>query len=131
MNRPILSHDDAQRISAAASAFAEAKGWPVSIAILDHAGHLLMFQRLDGANLGSVDTSIAKARTALLFDRPTKALEDAIAGGRIVLASLPQATPIQGGLPIRDEGALIGSVGVSGVLSPQDEEIAQAGIDAL
>ena len=128
---PVLSSDDAGRMAAAAADYALAKGWPVAIAIVDEGAHLLFFQRLAGTKTGSIETSIAKARSAVLFDRPTKALEEAIMGGRTVLLGLPQATPIQGGLPVRRQGALVGGIGVSGVLSPQDEEVAQAGIDAL
>ena len=118
-------------MAAAALDYARTRGWSVAIAIVDEAAQLAHFQRLEGAKAGSIETSIAKARSAALFNRPTKGLEDAVMGGRAVLMRLPQATPIQGGLPIRQDGALVGGIGVSGVLSPQDEEIAQAAIDAL
>lgn len=126
-----LSLEDAQRITAAALARAAAKGWPVVIAVVDDGANLLHFARMDGAKLGSIRTAIEKARSAVLFGRPTKALEDIIAGGRNAMLRLPDATPIQGGVPIRHGDQLLGGIGVSGVTSPQDEEVAQAGAEAL
>lgn len=126
-----ITIEDAKRIAAAAVAKAEANQWQVVIAILDDGANLLYFERMDGAKLGSIATAIEKARTAVLFGRPTKALEDIIAAGRNAMLNLPAATPIQGGLPLLHDGQIVGGIGVSGVTSPQDEEIARAGCDVL
>jgi glc operon protein GlcG len=123
-----LSLADAKAIAAAAEAEAQKNGWTVSIAIVDDGGNLLYLQRLDYAPVSSVTVSQEKARTAFLFKRPTKAIEDTIAGGRLAMLALPGATPIQGGLPLLYEGRIIGAIGVSGVQSTQDEQIAQAGV---
>lgn len=126
-----ITIEDAKRVASAAIAKAEANQWQVVIAILDDGANLLYFERMDGAKLGSIKTAIEKARSAVLFGRPTKALEDIIAGGRNAMLNLPDATPIQGGMPLLHQGQLVGGIGVSGVLSPQDEEVARAGCDAL
>ena len=123
-----LSLSDAKIIAAAAAAKAAAQGWPVVIAILDHGGHLMYLERADGTQLGSVDVAQEKSRTALLFRRPTKALEDAILGGKIHMLSLPGATKVEGGLPIVKDDQIVGSIGVSGVLSSQDGQVAAAGL---
>ena len=127
IEKKTLSLDSAKRIAAAAADHARANGWPVAIAVVDEGANLLYFERLEGTMLGSIETSIGKARSSVLFKRPTKALEDIIIGGRNVMMNLPQAVPIQGGVPLTHEGNLIGGIGVSGVLSPQDEEVALAG----
>ncbi|HTV33959.1 MAG TPA: heme-binding protein [Methylocella sp.] len=121
---------DAKMIAAAAEAEAMKNDWRVTIAVLDEGGHLLFLQRLDGAPLGSVTVAQEKARTALLFKRPSKAIEEVIAGGRIVLLTLPGATPIEGGLPLTNKGEVIGAIGVSGVQSSQDGQIAGTGVAA-
>jgi glc operon protein GlcG len=125
-----LTLADAKAIAAAAEAEAQKNGWTVSIAIVDDGGNLLYLQRLDDAPVGSVAVSQEKAHTAFLFKRPTKAIEDTIAGGRLAMLALSGATPIQGGLPLLYEGRVIGAIGVSGVQSSQDEQIAQAGVQA-
>ena len=130
-NRPALTLDDAQRVLAAALATAAQKRWAVSIAILDDGANLLAFARMDGAKLGSVATAMEKARSSVLFERPTKALEEIIAAGRHAMLNLPNSVPIQGGLPLIHEGAVIGAIGVSGVTSPEDEEVAEAGAASL
>lgn len=126
-----LSLADAKLIAAAASAKAVAEGWSVVIAILDNGGHLLYLERADGTQLGSVIVAQEKARTALLFKRPTKAMEDGVLGGKTHMLSLPGATPIEGGLPLVKDNEIIGSIGVSGVLSSQDGQIAAAGQEAV
>src|SRR5271165_1644413 len=123
-----LTLADAKAIAAAAEAEAQKNGWTVSTAIVDDGGNLLYLQRLDDAPVGSVAVSQEKAHTAFLFKRPTKAIEDTIAGGRLAMLALSGATPIQGGLPLLYEGRVIGAIGVSGVQSSQDEQIAQAGV---
>ncbi|MCL2452435.1 MAG: heme-binding protein [Alphaproteobacteria bacterium] len=125
-----LTLADAKAIAAAAEAEAVKNEWRVTIAVFDEGGHLLFLQRLDGAPLGSVAVAQEKARTALLFKRPTKAIEEAIAGGRVVMLTLPGATPIEGGLPLLNKGEIIGAIGVSGVQSSQDGQIASAGVAA-
>jgi len=125
--KPALTLADARRIAAAALAEAEANGWTVVVAILDDGGHLILLERMDGTQLGSVVVAQEKARTALLFKRPTKALEDAVAGGRQVVMTMPQATPIEGGLPLLYQGEVVGAIGISGVQSFQDGQIAGAG----
>ncbi len=86
---------------------------------------------MDDTQLGSIDVAIGKARTAVNFKRPTKAIEELIAGGRAGFLALEGVTPLQGGLPVIVDGKAIGAVGVSGVLSAQDEQVAQAAINAL
>ncbi|HUB63897.1 MAG TPA: heme-binding protein [Methylocella sp.] len=124
-----LTLADAKEIAAAAEAEALKNNWRVTIAVLDEGGHLLFLQRLDGAPLGSVVVAQEKARTALLFKRPTKAIEEIVAGGRLVMLTLPGATPIEGGLPLSNKDQIIGAIGVSGVQSSQDAQIAGAGVE--
>ncbi|HKQ81011.1 MAG TPA: heme-binding protein [Steroidobacteraceae bacterium] len=130
-NKTALTLDDAQRVLAAALEKAAQKHWAVSIAIMDDGANLLSFARMDGAKLGSVTTAIEKARTAVLFERPTKGLEEIIASGRNAMLNLPHSVPIQGGLPLIHETTIVGAIGVSGVTSPEDEEVARAGAAAL
>jgi Uncharacterized protein, possibly involved in utilization of glycolate and propanediol len=126
-----LTLEGAKKMMAAAEAEALKNKWNVAIAIVDAGGSLLMFQKLDETQSGSIDVAIGKARTAVTFKRPTKALEEIISGGRSVFLAVEGITPLQGGLPIMLEGQLLGGVGVSGVLSSQDEQISQAALDAL
>jgi glc operon protein GlcG len=125
-----LTLADAKAIAAAAEAKALASGWRVTIAVIDDGGNLLYLQRLDDAPVGSVTVSQEKARTAFLFKKPTKNIEEAIAGGRTVMLTLPGATPIEGGLPLLHQGRVVGAIGVSGVQSSEDSQIAQAGVEA-
>jgi glc operon protein GlcG len=129
--KPSLTLADAQRIAAAVLAKAAAEGWPISVAVVDDGANLLHFARMDGAKLGGIWTAIEKARSSVLFGRPTKALEDIVASGRNAMLNLPNAVPIQGGLPVTYEQKLVGGIGVSGVTSPQDEEAAAAGLAVL
>lgn len=131
LTKPVLTLADAQRVISAALAKAAEEGWPVTVAIVDDGANLLHFARMDGAKLGSIWTAIEKARSSVLFGRPTKALEDIIAGGRNAMLSLPNSVPIQGGLPLLNGATIVGGIGVSGVTSPQDEEVAKAGFAAL
>ena len=124
-----LNLADAKAIAAAAEAEALKNEWNVTIAVLDDGGNLLFLQRLDEAPLGSIVVAQEKARTALLFKRPTKVFEEIIASGRTAMLTLPGATPIEGGLPLLNNGQIIGAIGVSGVQSPQDAQIAQAGVE--
>jgi uncharacterized protein GlcG (DUF336 family) len=126
-----LTLDGAKKAAAAAEAEAMKNGWNVVIAVVDDGGALLFLERLDGAPPASAETAIHKARTAALFKRPTKTLEDAIGSGKTALLTLPHATPLEGGLPIVYKGEIIGAMGVSGVQSSQDAMIAKAGADSL
>jgi len=127
----ILTLDDAKKIATGAEAEAKRNGWPVVIAIVDDGGHLLHLQRLDGAQYGSIQVAIEKARAAIAFRRPTKIWEENIAAGHLRYLNLPGTLPIEGGLPVTIDNQFTGAVGVSGVRSHQDAQIAQAGIDAL
>ena len=126
-----IASEGAQRALAAAAAEARKQGWAVSIAVVDPAGELVAFLRLDGAAFSSIDVSRAKARTAARFRRPTKALDSALTNGRLAILGLPGATPVEGGVPIVINGETVGAVGVSGVTSAQDAQIARAGADAV
>jgi glc operon protein GlcG len=130
--QPQLELDDIKRIAAAAEAHALAKGWAVCIAIADAGGHLLWLQRLDGAAPISAQIAPAKAHTAALGRRESKVYEDMINQGRTSFLSAPGlAGMLEGGLPIMVDGHCLGAVGVSGVKSVEDAEIARAGIAAL
>lgn len=126
-----ITLEDAKKAISAAESEAGKNNWNVAIAILDAGGHLIMFQRMDDTQIGSVNIAMGKARTAVNFKRPTKAMEDIVAGGRIAFLAVEGITPIQGGLPVVVDGKVIGSVGVSGVQSSQDEQIAQAAVNVL
>jgi len=130
-NKPALTLDDARRIAAAAEAEALKNGWAVSIAIVDDGGHLLWLQRLDGAAPVSAEIAPAKARTAAMGRRESKAYEDMINGGRTSFLSAPLQGMLEGGVPIVAEGQCVGAVGVSGVKSSEDVQIGRAGIAAL
>ena len=127
--RPVrsVSADGAQRALAAAVAEARKQGWAVSIAVVDPAGELVAFLRMDGAPFSSVDVSRAKARTAARFRRPTRAFDSTLTAGRLAILGLEGATPVEGGVPIVVGGEVVGAVGVSGVTSAQDAQVAQAG----
>jgi uncharacterized protein GlcG (DUF336 family) len=129
--RPQLTLDDCLKIYAAAEAEARRNDWIVAIAILDDGGHLLHFARMDGATPANAGIALEKGRTAAISRRSTGKWEDIIKGGRTAMIKMPGILPVQGGVPIVADGSCIGAVGVSGVQSHQDEQIAQAGIDAL
>jgi uncharacterized protein GlcG (DUF336 family) len=130
---PAITFDQAQKVMAGAQAEAKKNNWNVVIAIVDSGGHLVSLQRLDNTQYGSIDVAKGKATTAVSFRRPTKALEDVIAGGGVGLRilKLEGATPLEGGIPIVVDGKIIGGIGVSGVTSAQDAQIARAGADTL
>jgi uncharacterized protein GlcG (DUF336 family) len=129
--RPVLTQEDCLKICAAAEAEARNNSWIVAIAILDDGGHLLHFARMDGATPANAAIAVDKARTAAISRRSSGRWEQLIKDGRTGMLNMPGILPVQGGLPIVAEGTCIGAVGVSGVQSQQDEQIAQAGIDAL
>ncbi len=128
--RPALTLDDCRRISAAAEAEAARNGWNVAIAILDDGGHLLHLVRMDGATPANAEIATLKAGTAALTRRSSKMWEDRVAAGRLSMLRMP-VLPVQGGLPIVADGTCVGGIGASGVQSHEDEQICQAGIDAL
>ena len=128
----LLDAADIKTIAAAAEAEALKHQWAVSIAIVDDGGHLLSFQRLDGAAPISSHIAPGKARTAALGRRESKVYEDMINGGRASFLSAPALDAmLEGGVPIMKEGQCLGAVGVSGVKSTEDAQIAKAGIAAL
>jgi uncharacterized protein GlcG (DUF336 family) len=126
-----LSLEDAKRVAAAARAEAEKNGWAVVIAVLDEGGHLMYLERMDGTQKASSRIAEAKGRTAILFKRPTKAIEDNVLEGRTVMMGLPGAVPLEGGVPLVKDGQFLGGIGVSGVQSFQDGIVARAGAAAL
>lgn len=129
--RRVLTLEGAKRIAAAAEAEARKNQWNVAIAVVDEAGLLVHYLRIDDTQTASPEIAIGKARTAAMFRRPTKAMEDAVAKGRPVVMTFPGAVPVQGGLPLVSGGRVIGGIGVSGVQSHQDEIVAKAGADVL
>src|SRR5215213_4759371 len=134
-SRKSLTLDGAKKVIAAAVAEAKLKNAPGGvIAVVDEGGNLMALERLDGTFTAGANISIGKARTAVMFKRPTKFFEDIIKNGRTAMIALPDAyfTPLQGGVPITVDGQVVGGVGVSGASSAQqDEELALAGVNAL
>lgn len=131
-SKPVLELQDIKAIAAAAEVEAHNNGWAVSICIVDDGGHLLSFARLDGAAPISAHIAPAKARTAALGRRESKLYEDMINGGRVSFLSAPALEGmLEGGVPIIKDGQCLGAVGVSGVKSTEDAQIAKAGIAAL
>lgn len=128
-----ISLEAAKKMVTAAETFAISKQWPVAIAIVDTGGNLVLLHKLDNTQVASIEIAIGKAKTANNFKRPTKAMEDAVAGGGAALRILavPGVFPMEGGEPIFSNGKIIGAIGVSGVQSGQDAEVAKAGIAAL
>ncbi len=127
-----ITVDDAKRVAASALAEAGKNRWNVSVAIVDISGNLVYFEKMDDTHLGSVNVSIAKARSAALFRRPTKAFQDVLAAGGegLRILRLEGAVPIEGGVPIIIGGRIVGAIGVSGVTSQQDGQVALAGVNA-
>ena len=129
--KKVLTLDAAKQIAAAAHEEARKNRWTMAISIVDDGAHLLYLERMDGTQIASVIVAQDKAATAVRFKRSTKALEEAVAGGRFVVMKLAGVTPIEGGLPIVVEGEVIGGIGVSGATSPQDGQVAAAGLAVL
>jgi glc operon protein GlcG len=130
---PAITLDQAKRVMSAAELEAAKNSWTVAITILDSGGNMVMFHKFDNAQLSAVTTSEGKARTALEFKLPSKALDDAIAAGGagMRLLALKDITPLEGGIPVIVDGKIVGAIGVSGALSSQDAQVAKAGADAL
>ncbi|MDH4286758.1 MAG: heme-binding protein [Gallionella sp.] len=129
--KPILTLEDARRVAAAAEAEARRNDWRVVIAVVDDGGHLLYLQRSHETQFGSVETARHKAHAAVAFQRPTKASEDAVLSGRLIHLALPGVIPSEGGVPLLIDGVVVGGLGISGVRSFQDGQIAAAGAAAL
>ena len=128
-----ISLDDAKRVAGPALAEARRNSWNVAVAIVDFSGNLVYYEKMDGTQLGSVNVSIAKARSAALFKRPTKAFQDVVAAGGegLRVLRLEDAVPLEGGVPIIIAGMIVGAIGVSGVSSQQDGQVAMAGVNAV
>lgn len=126
-----LSLEDAKKAAAGAAAEARKNKWMMAIAVVDDGGQLIYFERIDYTQIGSIDVSIGKARTALAFKRPTKALEDAVNAGQNAILTFPNVLPREGGLPFVVDGTVVGAIGVSGGKSSEDAQVAKAGVDAL
>jgi glc operon protein GlcG len=135
VDKKTLTIDGARKVIAAAVSYAKKNSAPGGvIAVVDDGGNLMALERLDGTFAAGANISIGKARTAVLFKRPTKAFEDIIKNGRTAMVALPDAyfTPLQGGVPITIDGQIVGGVGVSGAASAQqDEELALAGANVF
>jgi glc operon protein GlcG len=129
--KPWLTLEDAQRIAVAAEAEARSHQWAVVIAICDDGGHLVLLHRLDGVAPISSAIAPAKARAAALGKRETKLYEEMINQGRAAFLSAPLDGMLEGGVPIIVDGDVVGAIGVSGVKSSEDAQIAKAGVAAL
>jgi glc operon protein GlcG len=128
---PAVSLETAKKMAAGAVVEAKKNNWPVAIAIVDNHGTLVYYEMLDDTQTASANIAVEKARSAAMYRRPTKAFEDAVAGGRVAVLGLTGAMPIEGGLPVVVAGKVIGAIGVSGVTSAQDAQVARAGLDTL
>lgn len=129
--RKAITLDIAKQLASAAEAEARKNNWNVVICVVDEGGHLIYLQRMDDTQVASVEIAPMKARTAALFKRPSKVFEDRVASGGQNVMSLPGVVASEGGLPITIDNRVIGAIGVSGVTSAQDGQIAKAGLDAL
>jgi glc operon protein GlcG len=128
---PIGLADAKKAATAAVAEVAKIDSAPDAIAIVDHGGFLIYFERMDNTQLGSVEIAIEKARSAALFRRPTKVFEDAVVGGRNAILALHGAVPIEGGVPIISGGKIVGAIGASGGTAQQDGQVAKAGADTI
>jgi uncharacterized protein GlcG (DUF336 family) len=130
---PAITLDVAKQVMAGAEAEAEKNKWPIVVVILDSGGNIVMLHRRDDSQLSAIGTAEGKARTALYFKRPTKLLDEVVSGGGAGMRylALKDFVPLEGGIPIVIDGKIVGAIGVSGVLSTQDTQVARAGVDAL
>ena len=128
-----IGFEAAKKVMAAAETEATKNNWGMAITILDTTGHVVMLHRMDNTQLGSIAVSEDKARSALFYRRPTKVFEDLVAQGGIGLRTLAlrNASPLEGGIPLVQEGKVVGAIGVSGATSVQDGLVAKAGADAM
>jgi glc operon protein GlcG len=125
-----ITLDQARKVYAGAESEAKKNNWPVAIAIVDTAGNLVLFQRLDNTQTASMKIAVDKAVSAAIFRRPTRVFQDGLAKGgeNLRILSLSGASPVEGGLPIVQDGKIIGGIGVSGVTAEQDGQVAKAGV---
>jgi len=125
--------DNAKKAAALAVGEARKNNWYMAVAVVDTAGELVYFEKMDGTQAGSINVAIAKARSAARFKRPTKVFQDAVAGGGegLRFLGLEGAVPVEGGIPLVSDGKIVGAIGVSGGTSPQDAQSAKAGADSL
>ena len=130
-DKKVLTLDAARKIAAGAEAEARKNNWNVVIAVVDDGGHLVYLQRIDGTQTGSIDVAIGKARTSAAFKRPTKVFDELAKTRPSITSISPTAVLLEGGVPVVVGGQVVGAVGVSGVTSQQDAQIAEAGIAAL
>lgn len=124
-----ISVDNAKKAAAAALAVAVKNHWKMAVAVVDPNGTLVYYEKMDDTQLGSADVAVAKARSAALFKRPTKALQDGLAAGGagMRILGLPGAVPVEGGVPVVADGKIVGAIGVSGDKSENDGQCATAG----
>jgi uncharacterized protein GlcG (DUF336 family) len=127
----VLTLDAAMQVVAAARAEAIRRDLRLTIAVVDDGGHPLHLVRMDGVHAGTVDVAIAKARTAVLFKKPTQAFAESLAGGASAILALPGMLPLPGGIPLFQDGGLIGAIGVSGAAPDVDAAVAAAGADLI
>lgn len=130
-DKKVLTLDAAKKIASGAEAEARKNNWNVVIAVVDDGGHLMYLQRIDGTQTGSIDVAIGKARTSAAFKRPTKVFDELAKTRPSITSISPNAVLLEGGVPVVVGGQMVGAVGVSGVTSQQDAQIAEAGIAAL
>ena len=128
---PAVTLEQAKKLASGAVAEANKNSWKVAIAIVDPHGFLKYYEMMDDTQTASATISVEKARTAAMFRRPTKMMEDMISGGRTAVLGLKGALPVEGGLPILVDGKVIGGIGISGLTSPQDGVVAQAALDSF
>src|SRR2546425_3613359 len=128
-----INLEQAKKVLVGAEAEAKKNKWNMVIAVLDSGGHLVMLERMDGTQLGSIEAAKDKAYSAVLYRRPTKVFQDLVGqgGSNLRLLRLAGASPLEGGIPITVDGKIVGAVGVSGATSEQDAQVAKAGADAL
>src|SRR4026207_1381059 len=130
-DKKVMTLEAAKKIAAGAEAEARKNNWNVVIAVVDDGGHLIYLQRIDGTQTGSIDVAIGKARTSAAFKRPTKVFDELAKTRPSITSISPNAVLLEGGVPVVVGGQMVGAVGVSGVTSQQDAQIAEAGIAAL
>jgi glc operon protein GlcG len=125
-----ITLEAAKKLAAECEKFATEKQWTIIVAIVDAGGNLVLLQRMDNTQIGSIDVAIAKAKTANAFKRPTKSFEDGIANGgtSLRILNVPGITPVDGGEPIYSNGKIIGAIGISGMSSAQDGEVVKAAL---
>jgi glc operon protein GlcG len=128
-----ISLESAKKAGASALAEAAKNNWNMAVAIVDPAGNLIYYEKMDNTQLGSANVAIDKARSAALFKRPTKAFQDALAtgGDGMRVLRLQGAVPVEGGIPLVMDGKIVGAIGVSGATSAQDAQCAKAGADTI